>query len=97
MKDINSFTRQYPRQLIILDISHQMDLTKVLRDLSPKKREKVFEEMNKAEALWVPLSSDIGNDLFLLRLSAVTTPGSKAVISVRLSDDAPLPGTDSNP
>jgi hypothetical protein len=96
VKDINAFTNQYPGELIILDISHQMDASKNFRNLSPKKWEKFFQEMSKIEALWVP-SSDVGDDLSSLPLSKFITPGSKAAVLVRLPDSAPLPGSSANP
>ena len=91
VKDINAFTDQYPGELIILDISHQMDAIKHFRDLSPEKWAKFFDEMNKIQALWVPQSANLPDDLSLVPLSTFIRPGSKSAVLIRLPDGAPLP------
>ncbi|KAG0652410.1 hypothetical protein D0Z07_1003 [Hyphodiscus hymeniophilus] len=95
VKDINLFTNQYPGELVILDISHEMDATKNFRGLSVKKWGKFFEEMSKLQALWIA-SSDIGDDLSLLPISTFIAPGSQSAVLVRLPDGAPLPGQSSS-
>lgn len=97
VNDINAFTNQYPGELIILDISHQMDATKNFRDLSAGKWKALFEELNRIQALWIPSSLDIGDDLSSLPLSTFITPGSKSAVLVRLPNNAPLPESDINP
>ena len=91
VEDINAFTNQYPGELIVLDISHQMDADNKFRDLSQGKWVKFFEEMNKIEALWVPSSADVPDDLSSIPLLTFITPGSKSAVLVRLPNGAPLP------
>jgi hypothetical protein len=91
VKDINTFTNQHPGELIILDISHQMNADRRFRDFGPKIWAELYEELNKIQALWVPSTSNFPGDLSSLPLSTFITPGSKSAVLVRLPKGAPLP------
>jgi hypothetical protein len=91
VKDINSFNSQHPGELIIIDISHQMNTDKKFRDLTPALWENLFHELVKIEALWFPPTSDLPDDLSTLPLSSFIAPGSKSSVLVRLPNGAPLP------
>ena len=97
VKNINAFTDQYPGELIILDISHAVDATERFRDLSPWKWGRFFEEMNKIQALWIPSSSNIPNDLSKTPLSTFIKQRSNSAVLVRFSDGTPLPETGITP
>ena len=91
VKDINTFTSQYPGELIILDISHQMNAKKSFRDFGPELWTNLYEELAQIQALWAPSNSNRPEDLSSLPLSTFITPGSKSAVLVRLPDGAPLP------
>ncbi len=105
--DINAFTRQYPGELIILDISHEMNATQRQENfpaemfygpLSSNQWKLLLYELSQINALWIPSPSDLRrlpDDLSTVPLSTFITPGSPSAVLVRLPQDAPLPGPNS--
>ena len=91
VSDINSFTAQYPGELILLDINHQMNADNKFRDFGLIVWTKLYEELNKIQALWFPSALNLPDDLSSVPLSTFIAPGSKSTVLIRLPNSAPLP------
>ncbi len=90
--DINKFTSQNPGELIILDLSHEMDCTSSWIDhLSPKLWQLLYELLGGINDLWVTNDSNIPQDYSSILISTFIQPGSKSAVLIRIPDSAPLP------
>jgi hypothetical protein len=91
VKDINRFTSENPGELIILDLSHDMNRDKNYRSLAPTEWQKLFNFLKGINDLWGG-SNKLPEDLSTVPISAFITPGSKSAVLIRVPDRAPLPG-----
>ena len=91
VKDINRFTSEHPGELIILDLSHDMNRDKGYRKLAPMEWHKLFGILKGINDLWVG-SNSAPDDLTTLPLSTFITPGSKSTVLIRIPGSVPLPG-----
>jgi hypothetical protein len=92
--DINRFTDLYPGELIIIDISHDMNSNNMYKPFTINKWQNLYKVLNQINDLWIPTSDDIPVDLSTLPLSSFITPGSRSSVLIRLPNRAPPP--DSN-
>jgi hypothetical protein len=85
---INRFTDDYPGELIILDITHDMNELIELHSFSPSMWLEFSEKvLQKIHDLWIP-HPDLPFDLSVLPLSTFITPGSKSAVLTRVRTDA---------
>lgn len=92
--DINRFTDIHPGELIIIDISHDMNSNNKYTPFTNNEWQNLYHIFNQINDLWIPISDDIPYDLSTLPLSSFITPGSRSSVLIRLPNGAPLP--DSN-
>jgi hypothetical protein len=89
--DLNRFTSVFPGELIILDISHDMNIDRNFRHFTPLEWHRLYQVLDGLVDLWVPPSPNLPDDLSTLPLSFFVTPGSRSAIIIRLPDRAPQP------
>jgi hypothetical protein len=89
--DINRFTSDFPGELIILDVTHDMNIDQNFRRFTPELWQELYVLLNGIADLWIPPSGDLPYDLSTAPLSTFITPGSKSSIIVRLPAYAPVP------
>jgi hypothetical protein len=87
--DINDFNIDFPGELIILDVSHDMNIDSDFRHLTPPEWQELYQALDGLADLWTPRSSNLPHDLSTVPLSTFITPGSKSSIIIRLPAYAP--------
>ncbi|PQE17217.1 hypothetical protein CJF31_00005613 [Rutstroemia sp. NJR-2017a BVV2] len=95
VNDINRFTKEYPGELIILDITHDANSEKKYMPFDDDDWHRFYETLGFIEDLWVE-KEELQYDLSREPLSVFITPGSKSAVLIRLPCEAPspLPGKD---
>jgi hypothetical protein len=90
--DINKFTSQNPGELIILDLSHEMDCASSWIDhLSPEQWQKLYRTLEGIHDLWAIDPNNLPQDYSCVPVSTFIQPGSKSAVLIRIPDYAPLP------
>jgi hypothetical protein len=90
--DINKFTTQNPGELIILDLSHEMDCASSWIDhLSPEKWQQLYQTLGGIHDLWAVDPSSLPNDYSSVPVSTFIQPGSESAVLIRIPDNALLP------
>ncbi|PQE32108.1 plc-like phosphodiesterase protein [Rutstroemia sp. NJR-2017a WRK4] len=90
VNDINRFTKDYPGELIILDITHDANSEKKYMPFDDENWHSFYEMLGLIEDLWVE-KEGTQYDLSKEPLSAFITPGSKSAVLIRLPCEAPAP------
>jgi hypothetical protein len=90
--DINRFTSQHPGELIVLDLTHEMDGTGDYWEweLAEEQWQCLYELLRDIKNLW-SVTSNIPEDYTSVPLSTFIQPGSKSAVLIRLPSYAPLP------
>ncbi|PMD27267.1 PLC-like phosphodiesterase [Hyaloscypha hepaticicola] len=90
--DINKFTSQHPGELIVLDLTHEMDGAGVhwKWELTVEQWQYLYEVLGHIKDLW-SVTSNIPQDYTSVPLSTFIHPGSKSAVLIRLPGYAPLP------
>ncbi|TAQ91414.1 hypothetical protein B7494_g258 [Chlorociboria aeruginascens] len=94
VRHVNEFTSRHPGELIILEISHDMDKNKHFKPMTPVIWQKLYRVLGGINDLWVPTSGDLPDDLTKVPLSRFITPGSKSAVIIRIPNGAPRPTTE---
>lgn len=89
--DINRFNAQYPGELIILDISHDMNAKQRFQPFSRVEWQELYKVLSQISDLWKSAPASHAEDLSTIPISAFITPGSQSAVLVRLPDEAPAP------
>jgi hypothetical protein len=90
VNDINRFTKDYPGELIILDITHDSNWVKNYKPFDEHDWYRFYEVLGLIEDLWVE-KENLQHDLSMEPLSVFITPGSKSAVLIRHPCDAPSP------
>ncbi len=92
INDINRFNRDYPGELIILDISHELDDERRWRNaLSDAEWQRLYTLFEKINDPWKTWYTTVPDDITTLPLCNFIQPGSKSSVVIRLPDYAPIP------
>lgn len=94
--DINSFNEKYPGELIILNISHEMNRDRGYLPFNNDDWQALYQILNQIKDLWTSSSTDFPYDLSTVPLSSFITPDSSSSVLIRFPDGFPLPNTDFN-
>ncbi|KUJ12043.1 PLC-like phosphodiesterase [Mollisia scopiformis] len=97
--DINRFNTETPGELLILELSHEVDgadsgATHPLRDgLPPNRWQELYTLLEGIADLWRPTNPDLPlpEDLSTMPISTFIRPGSKSAVLIRLPPWAPAP------
>jgi len=93
VKDINKFNQEFPGELILLDINHDMNGKDKYTPFGDGTWQELYRVLNQIEDLWVAPPTELLSDLTAVPLSTFITPGSKSAVLLRLPDEAPVPDT----
>ncbi|CZR59557.1 uncharacterized protein PAC_09451 [Phialocephala subalpina] len=96
VNDINRFISETPGELIILQISHELDGdagAKWIPGLPEARWQILYTLLEQLNDLWTPADSNLPDDLETLKISQFIQPGSNSTILVRIPDHAPLPNS----
>jgi hypothetical protein len=88
--DINGFNNAFPGELLILDISHDMNVDRDFRHFTEQEWQELYRVLDEIADLWAP-GAYWSRDLSAVPLSTFITPGSRSATVVRLPSHAPLP------
>lgn len=91
VKEVNAFTKQYPGELIILDLSHELSRTHWKDSLSTQDWQKLYRVLGGIEDLWIGSNDHLPDDLTTVALAQFIQPGSRSAVLVRIPDHAPFP------
>jgi hypothetical protein len=93
--DINSFTAKSPGELIILDLTHEMDGSGMswAWELSHEQWQYLYEVLADIKDLWAT-SGNAPDDYTSVPISTFIQPGSKSAVLIRIPGYAPLPRKD---
>ncbi|KAK0116871.1 hypothetical protein ONS96_012718 [Cadophora gregata f. sp. sojae] len=90
IKDINRFTIENPGELIILELSHEMDRFKWKPRLTDEQWQMLYVFLyNGIDDIWMMNPASLPNDLSTVPIETFIQPGSKSVVLVRVPDHAP--------
>ncbi|KAF8855094.1 PLC-like phosphodiesterase [Acephala macrosclerotiorum] len=98
VNDINLFTAEAPGELIILQITHELDGdagAEWVPGLPEERWQNLYKLLEEIRDLWIPSDTNLPDDLETLPISKFIQPGSKSAVIVRLPDHAPLPSSHS--
>ena len=90
VRDINAFNVAFPGELLILDISHDMNLDRNSQHFSEQEWQELYVILDEIADLWIPQTSS-PRDLSNRPLSDFITPGSRSATVVRLPLQAAQP------
>lgn len=88
--DINRFNDDFPGELVILDISHDMDIDNGFRHFNMDEWYELYSILDGIVDLWIPQTSG-PLDLSTVPLSTFIKPGSRSATIIRLPFYAPVP------
>lgn len=88
--DINRFNNDFSGELLILDISHDMDIDHDFRHFTENEWHELYGILDGIVDLWIPQTS-APRDLSTVPLSTFIAPGSRSATIIRLPYHAPLP------
>jgi len=90
---VNDFTQNYPGELIILDLSHELDSGKSVQhwdwNFTPDRWQDLYEIMGGIKDLWDTNSTIL--DYSSVPLSTFIQPGSNSTVLIRVPNHAPIP------
>ncbi|KAL2073240.1 hypothetical protein VTL71DRAFT_10564 [Oculimacula yallundae] len=90
VKDVNRFTRECPGELVVLDLSHEMDRLRWRPRLTAEKWQILYDLLyNGLQDIWMMDQSGLPEDLSEVPIQTFIKPGSKSAVLVRVPDHAP--------
>jgi hypothetical protein len=88
--DINGFNNASPGELIILDLSHDMNMDRTLARFTEQEWQDLYHILDGIADLWAP-QAHWPRDLTTIPLSEFITRGSRSATIIRLPSHAPSP------
>lgn len=93
IRDINTFNRRYPGELIILDLTHALDATRQFKPFREQEWIRLYAALSGIHDLWVANASHtrfpLPHDISTLPTSAFIQKWSRSAVLVRVPDGAP--------
>ncbi|KAH7407665.1 hypothetical protein BKA64DRAFT_775714 [Cadophora sp. MPI-SDFR-AT-0126] len=90
IKDINRFTAENPGELIILELSHEMDRYKWKPRLTNDQWQKLYNLLYSGiDDIWMADLASLPEDLSTVPIKTFIQPGSKSAVLIRVPDHAP--------
>jgi len=92
INDINRFNKEFPGELIILDITHQMNRDAQWKTFSNQEWQLFYEILSRIEDLFQPVdASKLASDYSTINLGDFIQAGGRSNVLVRLPGTAPEP------
>ncbi|KAH7356740.1 hypothetical protein BKA65DRAFT_524083 [Rhexocercosporidium sp. MPI-PUGE-AT-0058] len=90
IKDINRFTKENPGELIVLDLTHEMDRKNWKPRLTPAQWKMLYDLLYYGlDDFWTIDQMDLPDDLSSVPIETFVQAGSKSAVLVRVPDHAP--------
>ncbi|KAH6722288.1 PLC-like phosphodiesterase [Leptodontidium sp. MPI-SDFR-AT-0119] len=90
IKDVNHFTNENPGELIVLDLTHEMDRMKWKPRLTPEQWQKLYDLLyNGLDDIWAINPTGLPDDLSTVPIETFVQEGSKSAVFIRVPDHAP--------
>lgn len=90
IKDVNRFTNENPGELIVLDLTHEMDRMKWKPRLTPDQWQKLYDLLyNGLDYIWAIKPTGLPDDLSSVPIETFVQLGSKSAVLIRVPDHAP--------
>ena len=91
IRDINRFTAENPGELIILDISHEMNRLKWKPRLTNEQWQQLYDLLYRGiDDLWMADLARLPDDLSTVPIETFIQPGSRSAVLIRVPDHAPV-------
>ncbi|PVH84474.1 hypothetical protein DL98DRAFT_77398 [Cadophora sp. DSE1049] len=91
IKDISRFTAENPGELIILELSHEMDRYKWKPRLTIGQWQKLYDLLYSGiDDIWMADLASLPDDLSTVPIETFIQPGSKSAVLIRVPDHAPV-------
>jgi len=91
IKDINRFTAENPGELIILELSHEMNRFKWKPRLTNEQWQKLYDLLYSGiDDLWMADLACLPDDLSTVPIETFIQPGSRSAVLIRVPDYAPV-------
>ena len=91
--DINQFNSEHPGELMIFDLSHEMNCApnSWIKSLTDTQWQELYNLLGGINDLWSSTNTHLSEDLTTIPISEFIKPDSRAAVLIRIPDYAPLP------
>ncbi|CZS90478.1 uncharacterized protein RAG0_01550 [Rhynchosporium agropyri] len=90
IEDVNRFTAEHPGELIVLDLTHEMERLRWRPRLTAEKWQELYDLLyNGLDDIWMAYQDSMPEDLSAVPISTFVQPGSRSAVLVRIPDHAP--------